>query len=152
MALLLTTRLTQLFVRVDLVGEVKLEEVLLLSLVIHGYLDLIKSLLRAKVRLVVQGLNSLFYLLSLLLLHDLVAQEVAIGLVLFLTVQHLYSLHVVHVVECGVELLLLRLTRLLDSLDLLIESLESLFVDGANLVVRLATLVCSVVVHGEGAL
>lgn len=152
MALLLATCFTQLLLLVDLVGEVELEEVLLLSLFIHGCLDLDKGLFGAEMRLVIQALHSFGSLFPLLLLHDLILQEVLIGLVLLLSVQHLDVFHVVHVVECGVELSFLILTHLPCCLNLVVEALKSLFVHGAYFSEGVDTLVSGMVVHGEGTL
>lgn len=150
--LLLATCFAQLLLLVDLVGEIELEEVLLLFLFIHGCLDLDEGLLGAEMRLVIQVLHRFAGFFPLLLLNDLILQELLIRLVLLLSVQHFDVFHVVHVVEGGVELGFLVLTGLPCCFDLVVEALKSLFVHGAYLAEGVGTLVGSVVVHGEGAL
>lgn len=137
---------------VDLVGEIELKEILLLFLLVHGCLDLVKGLLGAEMRLVVQAFYGLACLFALLLLLDLILQVCLVSQVLLLPVQRLDVFHVVHVVECRIKLAFLVLTGLLCCLNLLVKALESLFIDGAYLAVGVCALVSRVVVNGEGTL
>mmetsp|Transcript_20328 Transcript_20328/g.27484 ORF Transcript_20328/g.27484 Transcript_20328/m.27484 type:complete len:376 (-) Transcript_20328:1275-2402(-) len=151
-ALHLAASLAQLTLRVDLVGQVHLQEVLLLLLTIQVALDLVESFFGAEMRLVVEGIDGLLDLLSALLLSDLVADVVAVGTVLLHTVLVFECLLSVHVVDSRVELLLLALSRLLNVVHVLVEAGQSLLVDVANRFITATALVGCVVVHREGAL
>ena len=85
-ALHLPTCLRKLSLCVDLVGQVHLQKLLLLLLLLKTLLDLIKRLLRAEVRLVVEALDDIFRILTCCLLSDLVAQEFTVDPILLLSV------------------------------------------------------------------
>ena len=83
-ALMLARGLAQLTVCVDLVSEIHLEELLLLLLLVELLLDLIESLFRTEMRLVVKCLDGAIDLLRTNLLSHLASEEVSISLSLFL--------------------------------------------------------------------
>ena len=85
-ALHLPTCLRKLSLCVDLVGQVHLQKLLLLLLLLKTLLDLIERLLRAEVRLVVEALDGIFRILTCRLLSDLVAQEFTVDPILILPV------------------------------------------------------------------
>ena len=122
-ALLLSASLAQLTLSIDLVSEVHLEEIFLLLLSLQVLTDLVQSLLGAEVRLVVQTLNIVLICLAGLLLHDLIADEFDVRLVLLVPAGCLDAVHPVHVVHRRVELRLLVLSQPLHTLDLVVESL-----------------------------
>ena len=86
MALHLPARLRELSLCVDLMGQVHLQKLLLLLLLIKTLLDLIEGLFRAEVWLVVQALDGLFRVLTCCLLSDLVTQELTVDPILLLLV------------------------------------------------------------------
>ena len=67
-------------------GQVHLQKLLLLLLLLKTLLDLIERLLRAEVRLVVEALDGIFRILTCRLLSDLVAQEFTVDPILILPV------------------------------------------------------------------
>ena len=83
-ALMLARSLAQLTVCVDLVSEIHLEELLLLLLLVKLLFDLIESLLRTEMRLVVKRLDGTIDLLRTYLLCHLASEEVSVSLSLFL--------------------------------------------------------------------
>ena len=99
-ALHLPTCLRELSLCVDLVGQVHLQKLLLLLLLLKTLLDLIERLLRAEVRLVVERLDLLLYVLDTLLFRNLFADKLAVGTVLFDAVLVFEGLLTVHVVNC----------------------------------------------------
>ena len=151
-ALNLSTCLRQLSLRVDLVRQVHPQELLLLLLTLKVALDLIEGLFGAEVRLVVERLDLLLHVLDTLLFGNLVADKLAVGTVLFDAVLVLEGLLAVHVVNCRVELRLLSLTPLLNTLYLTVEATESLLVDVTDGFITAISLVGGVVVNCEGAL
>ena len=150
--LILTARFTQLPVCVDLVLQVLSQELLLSLLSLQIDLNLIKSLFWAKVRLIVKMLKLVLRSFPLLLFSDLVLNEFPVGSVLVLAILLLEVLHAVHVVQRRVELMLLSFTRLLHTIDLVVEPLQGLLVYLANRVERVVTFVNSVVVNCERSL
>ena len=152
LALNLTTRLAQLSLGVDLVREIHPQELLLLLLTLKVALDLIEGLLGTEMRLVVEGLDLLLGVLDALLFGDLVADEIAVRPVLLDAVLVLEGLLAVHVVDRGVELLLLSLTSLLNAVDFVVEATECLLVDSTNGFVTATALVSGVVVDCERTL
>ena len=74
----LPARLRELSLCVDLMGQVHLQKLLLLLLLIKTLLDLIEGLFRAEMWLVVEALDGLFRVLTCCLLSDLVAQEITV--------------------------------------------------------------------------
>lgn len=144
--------LAQLTVRVDLVGQVHSQEICLLLLSIEVALDLVKRLFGAEMRLVVQSVDVLLIRLHLLPLSDLIADEVAVSLVLLHTVVVSKGVLLVHVVDLGVELILFSLATLLDSINVGVEACKSLLVDSSDRFKSTSALVRSVVIDSEGAL
>ena len=82
----LPARLRELSLCVDLMGQVHLQKLLLLLLLIKTLLDLIEGLFRAEVWLVVEALDGLFRVLTCCLLSDLVTQELTVDPILLLLV------------------------------------------------------------------
>lgn len=74
--------------------------------------------------LIVQTLNLIFSLSSQLLLRNLSAQKLAVHPILLLSILLLDELHSIHVIDGRVELLLLFLTGLLDTDNLVLETSE----------------------------
>ena len=81
-------------------GQVHLQKLLLLLLLLKTLLDLIEGLLRSEMWLVVEALDRIFRILTCCLLRDLVAQEFTVDPILLLLVLTLYKLYAVHVVDC----------------------------------------------------
>ena len=150
--LVLTAGFTQLPVCVDLVGQVLSQELFLSLLCLQIDLNLIKSLFGAEVRLVVELLVLVLRIFPLLLFSDLVLNEFPIGSVLVLAILLLEVLHAVHVVKCRVELMLFGFTRLLHTVDLVVESLQGLLVYLTDRVERVGTFMNSMVVNCERTL
>lgn len=123
-SLVLTAGLAQLASCVDLLVQVVFESALLLPVLNHVLLDLVESLLRAEMRLVVKRLNGSLDRLALLLLSHLVADEFYVSLVLLLTTLVLEAFHAVHVVDSRVKLIFLRFSLLLHVLNLLVVTLQ----------------------------
>ena len=67
-------------------GQVHLQKLLLLLLLLKTLLDLIERLLRAEVRLVVEALDGVLRGLACRLLSDLVTQEITVDPILLLLV------------------------------------------------------------------
>lgn len=79
-------------------------------------------------------------------------KELTVDSVLILAVLLLEVLHAIHVVHSRVELLLFGFTFLLNTVDLSIETVQSLFVDLSNRGIRVGSFVHTVIVDGEGTL
>ena len=150
--LVLTAGFTQLPVCVDLVGQVLSQELFLSLLCLQIDLNLIKSLFGAEVRLVVELLVLVLRIFPLLLFSDLVLNEFPVGSVLVLAILLLEVLHAVHVVQRRVELMLFGFTRLLHTVDLVVESLQGLLVYLTDRVERVGTFMNSMVVNCERTL
>ena len=150
--LVLSARFTQLPVCVDLVGQVLSQELFLSLLCLQIDLNLIKSLFGAEVRLVVELLVLVLRIFPLLLFSDLVLNEFPVGSVLVLAILLLEVLHAVHVVQRRVELMLFGFTRLLHTVDLVVESLQGLLVYLTDRVERVGTFMNSMVVNCERTL
>ena len=148
----LATGLAQLTVGGDLLGQVGPKELSFLPLRVEVALDLIEGLLRAKVSLVVQRVDILLNLLDVGPFVHLIADEVTVGLVHHHTVVVGEGVLLVHVVDGGVELLLLELTAPLNTLNIAVETGESLLIYGSDRFKSAATFVSSVVINSEGAL
>lgn len=114
--------------------------------------DLVKGLFGSEVRLVVEVLVLMLRTFPRLLLGDLGLEELAICSVLVLAILLLQILHLVHIVEGRVELMLFSFASLLNIVDLLVEALESLLVDFADRFERVGALVHPVVVNAERTL
>ena len=102
--------------------QVHLEELLLLLQVIESLLNIVKSFFWAEMRLVVKHFDGLLCCLPLLLFCDLAPKEIRVLTVLMLPILSLEELHFVHVIDGRVELLLLVVSCLLYTLDLLVET------------------------------
>ena len=113
---------------------------------------MVKCLFGAEVRLVVEVLVLVLRIFPRLLLGDLGLEELAIRPVLVLAILLLKILHLVHVVEGRVKLMLFGFASLLDIVDLLVEALEGLLVDFADGLERVGALVHPVVVDAERTL
>ena len=150
--LVLTARFTQLPVCVDLVGQVLSQELFLGLLCLQIDLNLIESLLGAEVRLVVEMLVLVLRTFPLLLFSDLVLNEFPVGTVLVLAILLLEVLHAVHVVQRRVELMLFGFTRLLHTVDLVVESLQGLLVYLTDCVERVGTFMNSMIINCERTL
>ena len=150
--LVLSARLTQLPVCVDLVLQVLSQELFLSLLRLQIDFNLIEGLFGAEVRLVVELLVLVLRIFPLLLFCDLVLNELPVRPVLVLAILLLEVLHAVHVVQRRVELVLFRLARLLHAIDLVVESLQSLLVYLTDRVERVGTFVHSMVIHCERTL
>ena len=103
-------------------------------------------------RLVVEMLVLMLRIFPRLLLGDLGLEELAIRPVLVLAILLLQILHLVHVVEGRVKLMLFSFTSLLDIVDLLVEALEGQLVNFADSFERVGALVHPVVVDAERTL
>ena len=90
--------------------------------VIDTLLYIVKSFFWAEMRLVVKHFNGLLSYLPFLLFCDLAPKEIRVLTVLMLPILNLEELHFVHVIDGRVELLLLVVSCLLYTLDLLVET------------------------------
>ena len=99
MTFLLAASFAQLTVRIDLVGQIHLEELLLLLGSLKHALNLVESFLGAEVRLVVEVFDSVRLDLGSLLVGNLAAQEVDVVFVLSAARLLLDGIHPVHVVD-----------------------------------------------------
>ena len=150
--LVLVRTLAVVLLRVDLVRQVQFEEVFLLLSVVDVLLNLVEGLLGAEVGLVVLAIDLAGLLLADGALGDLLLQLLEVLAVLLLPVLVLEQLQVVQAVDVRVELLLLAFALPLDALDLRVEAVQGLLVDGAVHLVGGGALVRGVVVNREGAL
>jgi len=137
---------------VDLVGQVHAQKVLLLFLSLHIALNLIERFFWAKVRLVIKFFNDFLSVCSLLLFYDLVPDKVNMIFVLLLLVRFLSTIHLIHVVHGGVELVFLEFTLFLHTLNLLVKSTNCLLVYIADLVKITNAFVCRVIIDSKRTL
>lgn len=149
---LLTGCLAQFPLVVDLVGQIHAQKLLLLLLCLHIALNLIERFFWAEMWLVVKFFNGFLSVCHSLLLNDLVPDKVNMILILLLLTVSLSTVHLVHVVHGGVELIFLKFSLSLDPLDLLVEPADGLLVHASNLVVGVRSLVRRVVVNCEWTL
>ena len=105
-------------IRVDLVGQVLSKEVLFLPMSLKIGFNLVESLLRTEVWLVIKRVNIAFELSNTLSFGHLVADEVTIGPVLSESILVGKSLRPVHVIQRRIELIFLKLTLLLDAVNI----------------------------------
>ena len=106
-SLLLATGLATVSLCVDLMSEAHPEVLSLLLFACHGARNLLERFFGTKVRLIVKVLNGFVVLVPGLLLGDLLSEILTVSLVLALPVSLLDLLHLIHVVQGRVELLLL---------------------------------------------
>ena len=130
--LLLSTGFAQFTLSVHLMVEIQLDEVLLLLFLLKALQDLNISLFWAKVRLIIEGLYSLFSFFLRLLVKDLIAKIFTISCVLVLPILCLNVLHAIHVVHGLIELGFLVLSYALNALSLLCKAINGLFVRFTN--------------------
>ena len=113
-SLLLATGLATVSLCVDLMSESHPEVLTLLLFACHGARNLLKRFFGTKVRLIVKVLNGFVVLVPGLLLGDLLSEILTVSLVLALPVSLLDLLHLIHVVQGRVELLLLFRTGIVN--------------------------------------
>lgn len=137
---------------VHLVGQVHSQVLLLLFMGVEVDLDLVKCLLGAEIRLVVQRINRLRHLFDICLFSNLVPNEVLVGLVHLDSALCSKGLLPVEVVDGGVELILFCLTTLLHTLSVSIVARKSLLIDSTNRFKSLAALESRMIIDGKGTL